>query len=318
MPTNWTAFATTLVSDSNGDPVPGATVKGVWKVGTAVYSAACITGSDGQCFVSRPNIALSRLAVTFTIKNIVGPQPYNAAANAATSVIVNKGEFLFDQYYAVGGLSGASQIGPSNWTAFATTLVNDSNSNPVPGATVKGVWKVGTAVYSATCITGDDGQCFVSRGGIGLSRTSVTFTVKGIAGPGALPYYPAANVATSVVVNKGEFVYPQVQMHVGSLTGISKKTSTGWRATATVLVVAANGQPLPGVTVKATWQKGVNLIAVACKTAATGKCSLSINSPNSTPSVTFTVTDLVKTTVTNMYLYDPSADVGTPVTINKP
>jgi hypothetical protein len=79
----------------------------------------------------------------------------------------------------VGDLDGASTRQSNKWTATVTVTVHDANHNPVANATVTGAWSNG-ATGTASCTTGSNGQCNVSKSGIRYGKSSVTFTVNNV------------------------------------------------------------------------------------------------------------------------------------------
>jgi hypothetical protein len=101
----------------------------------------------------------------------------------------------------VGNLSGVGvKVGGPNWTAQVTVPVVDHNGAPVAGATVNAAWTNG---YSggATCTTSASGTCALSTPNLHNRVSSVTLTVNSLSHP-TLPYNPAANASTSIVVAK--------------------------------------------------------------------------------------------------------------------
>jgi hypothetical protein len=79
----------------------------------------------------------------------------------------------------VGDLDEASTQQSGKWTATVTITVHDANHNPVANATVTGNWSNGIS-GTATCTTGSNGQCSVSKSGISNGTSSVTFTVNNV------------------------------------------------------------------------------------------------------------------------------------------
>jgi subtilisin family serine protease len=81
--TSWTARATILVKDSNGNAVAGASVTGTWRWSSSGSGAVtCTTGTAGTCTVSLSNIPTSTASVTYTVDAVsssVGA--YNPSAN---------------------------------------------------------------------------------------------------------------------------------------------------------------------------------------------------------------------------------------------
>jgi hypothetical protein len=79
----------------------------------------------------------------------------------------------------LGDLDGTSTSQGGRWTATVTITLHDANHNPLANATVTGKWSNG-ATGTATCTTGSNGQCTVSKSGIRNGKGSVTFTVNNV------------------------------------------------------------------------------------------------------------------------------------------
>jgi subtilisin family serine protease len=77
-------------------------------------------------------------------------------------------------------LAGSSTSSGSQWTANVRITVTRSGS-PVQAISVSGTWSNG-ATGTASCITGSNGQCTVSKSGIKKNVGSVRFTVNTVAG----------------------------------------------------------------------------------------------------------------------------------------
>ncbi len=63
---NWRATVTFTVHDDNHQPVAGVTVSGIWSGGYTA-SGSCVTGSDGTCSMTTPNISNSWNSTGFTL-----------------------------------------------------------------------------------------------------------------------------------------------------------------------------------------------------------------------------------------------------------
>jgi hypothetical protein len=74
----WTALTTIAVVDNTGQAVAGATVAGTWSSGGAPQ---CTTDAAGRCTVALPDIAKRNGTVGFSVSDVVGPLPYDPAAN---------------------------------------------------------------------------------------------------------------------------------------------------------------------------------------------------------------------------------------------
>ena len=79
----------------------------------------------------------------------------------------------------IGDLDGTGTLQGNRWTSTVTVTVHDANHNPVANATVTGVWSNG-ASGTASCTTGSNGQCTVTKSDLSKGRSSVTFTVNNV------------------------------------------------------------------------------------------------------------------------------------------
>lgn len=77
----WSAEVTVAVHDSGDSPVANARVTGAWS-GGSFGSVFCTTGSNGQCRVSKSNLAKRISSVTFTVMDIINDTlTYDGSAN---------------------------------------------------------------------------------------------------------------------------------------------------------------------------------------------------------------------------------------------
>jgi hypothetical protein len=79
----------------------------------------------------------------------------------------------------IGDLDSTSTTQANKWTATVTITVHDANHNPLANATVTGSWSSG-ASGTASCTTGSNGQCNVSKSNIRYGKSSVTFTINNV------------------------------------------------------------------------------------------------------------------------------------------
>jgi hypothetical protein len=107
----------------------------------------------------------------------------------------------------LGDLDGTSTSQGGRWTATVTITLHDANHNPLANATVTGKWSNG-ATGTATCTTGSNGQCTVSKSGIRNGKGRVTFTVNNVT-RASYTYASASNHdpdgssnGTRIIVNK--------------------------------------------------------------------------------------------------------------------
>ena len=101
-------------------------------------------------------------------------------------------------------------------------------------------------------------------------------------------------------------------MHVSALSGTSSTNGrNGWKGTVTIAIANSNGA-VANATVSATWSTGGT---ASCVTGSSGTCSVTTGRlSNSVPSTTLTVSNVTHATLT----YQPSANVVSSVTVNKP
>jgi hypothetical protein len=92
----------------------------------------------------------------------------------------------------VAALAGSSASAPRNrWSASVTITVHDAAHGPLADVTVTGSWSHG-ANGSSSCMTGGNGNCTLTKGGIKGNTSSARFTVTSLTGDG-LTYDPADN-----------------------------------------------------------------------------------------------------------------------------
>jgi len=124
---------------------------------------------------------------------------------------------------------------------------------------------------------------------------------------------PTATATATAVPTATATTPPAGTMHVGALSGSSAPSGTSrWRATVTITVHDQNHNPLSGVTVTGAWSAGASGSS-SCTTGAAGTCTVSKTLNNARPSVTFTVTNLVKTG----YTYQSSANHVSSIVVPK-
>lgn len=160
---------------------------------------------------------------------------------------------------------------------------------------------------------------WLAAGGAGLqptpSPTAVAPSPTPTATPTTAPTATPTPTPTATPSNAGT-------VHVGDLDDVS--TASGhkkWNASVDVLVHDASDLPLAGATVYGTWSDGASGDA-SCLTGANGRCTLSANGVMfKTPSLTFTVSDVVQGTLTYSAAlnHDPDGDSdGTSILLSMP
>ncbi len=83
------------------------------------------------------------------------------------------------QILHVGDLDGATTLNGSKWTARITITIHDAAHKPVSGVAANGNWSNG-ASGRASCTTGTNGQCTISKSNITNKITNVTFTISSL------------------------------------------------------------------------------------------------------------------------------------------
>ena len=104
---------------------------------------------------------------------------------------------------------------------------------------------------------------------------------------------------------------PTADVHLATASGASALKKSGWTAIVTVSVADASGKPVGGATVTGTWSAGGT---GTCVTTAAGSCSFSANLSRKIASTTWTVSSIAAAG----YGYDAAANLGSPVTVNRP
>jgi PKD repeat protein/predicted secreted protein len=77
----------------------------------------------------------------------------------------------------IGDLDGDRTTNKNKWTAIVTVAVHDAAHAPMANATVTGFWSSGS---TASCITGADGLCQVTQGGLNKNIASIDWTVQDV------------------------------------------------------------------------------------------------------------------------------------------
>jgi subtilisin family serine protease len=104
-------------------------------------------------------------------------------------------------------LDRSSTMSGTKWNALVTILIHNNLELPVSAATVTGKWTNG-ATGTVTCTTNANGTCTVTKTGLRLTTTSVTFTVTNVT-KSPMVYQSSANHdpdgesnGTTIVVSK--------------------------------------------------------------------------------------------------------------------
>jgi hypothetical protein len=98
----------------------------------------------------------------------------------------------------VADLSATTTKGKTRWSAAVTVTVHSEGHSALSGALVTFTWSDGV---TATCTTGANGQCTITRSGIGSTVASLTIEVSGVTLSG-YEYAPALNEKTTITITK--------------------------------------------------------------------------------------------------------------------
>jgi len=141
----------------------------------------------------------------YTLTAVVQFEDDGNASNNKMAVEMEVREPGLPNTIHIGDLDGSSRnVFWTIWAATVTMTVHDTDHNPVPSATVYGVFSDGSSVFQ--CTTGVNGRCSVQ--GYQWLRNSLTFTVTDIYQVD-LPYEPTDNHdpdgdsnGTSIIVSR--------------------------------------------------------------------------------------------------------------------
>ena len=98
----------------------------------------------------------------------------------------------------VSNKSGKTQ----NWTADVTVTIHGANERIIAGATVSGVWTIGSTTTAVSCVTDATGRCAVNPGTLNYSKvSSATLQVTQVVAPGSLYDSTANHSASGLVAN---------------------------------------------------------------------------------------------------------------------
>jgi len=210
-----------------------------------------------------------------------------------TAAIVNQVILLWDINFATSYIIELSPDG-NNWTTiFSTTNGNGGTDNISFGDT--------QAQYAR--------MVSISWKDSSFRNSLLEFEIYGTAGTPP-PTNTPTPTPTSTPVNPGT-------MHLGGLSGSSRKIGRDWKGTVSVIVHKSDESPLSDVTVTGTWSAGYNGTD-SCVTDVSGSCSLSTGRiDGQQASVTFTVgqVSFVSYSYQESDNHDPA---GSSISINNP
>jgi PKD repeat protein len=149
-------------------------------------------GTDSGATVNHSYVAGGTYNVTLTVTDNGG-----ATGSQTQSVTVTSGNTATTMHVANLQGSGSTQ-GRNKWKATVLITIVDNNNSPVSNATVNGNWS-GATTGSASCTTGSNGQCSVSKSNISNGSGSINFAI-GTVTQATLSYVPGDNTLNSVTI----------------------------------------------------------------------------------------------------------------------
>ena len=232
--------------------------------------------------------------------------------NAVYGVAFAKSDVSGDYFHP--SIAGQAKIAATSWTAGYWP-----NGGPAPDAPP-------TASFTSSCA---DLTCTLNASGStddhGIASYAWTFG-DDATGAGVVASHSFASAGTytvgltvtdtsgqpaslSKVVTVTSGAPPAV--HLASAIGASATVKGGWTAIVTVSVADGNSGPVANATVSGTWSSGG---VGSCVTGVAGSCQINMKVARKTLSVTWEVSGIAAPG----YAYDPSANVGSPVSISRP
>ena len=274
----------------------------------AVYEAIARARDAGILFVasagndSRDNDANPRYPSSYEHENVIAVAALNKDGNKRSSS--NWGAKSVDLGAPGGEINStlATGYGMKSGTSMATPHVTGAaalyaSANPCTSAAARecGAQIKNAILSSATSTPSLQGKVVTN----GRLNVAAALGVTGTPPPGGTP--------------------PGGTIHVGDLDGAGNKSGKGWRATVTITVHDDAGPPhgtVANATVSGAWSGGAT---ASCTTGSSGQCNVTSGRlPNTTGSVTFTVSKVTHATLTHKATdnHDSDGDSdGTTITV---
>jgi len=154
--------------------------------GNAVIGTQTVAGlAAGASVTVTFNWNTASAAVTGHILTATQKLPDVNSSNDARAIAIN----VNAPRLHVGNLDGLGASSGTTWTATVKITAHDGAHRLMSGVTVRGVWNSNPEIQ---CVTGGDGTCTVVLSAIPIATYWASFSVTGMALPGAT-YYSYAN-----------------------------------------------------------------------------------------------------------------------------
>lgn len=248
---------------------------------------------------------------------------YNAACVADADDTYTRGE---GTAIVIDGAAGSSfyniNANDSERNYFVTAMGGNGNWNFVSGASGP------DNAFGTIKVTVSDMQLDVQfLAGAGTGNFTDSFSIVGAAGPTVTPapsVTPVPTLTPMPTLTPAPTLTPTPTptgpLHIGDLDGSGTNAGSKWNALVTITVHDVNHNPVANASVSGSWSGGFSGPA-ACKTNNSGQCSVSKHGFKAATSVTFTIGNVTRDTLTYYPAdnHDPDGDSnGTRITVAKP
>lgn len=282
----------------------------IWSAGGVCQSLLANPTSTNQADVDRrATVDARNRAFNAILANVCAQfQPCHWDGNAAFNTAFTASDVSGDYFHP--STSGQAKLAAVSWAAgyawpqpnqapvasfthacSGLTCTFDDTSTDADGTIVARSWSIGGSE--------DPKQHTFAASG----TYSVALTVTDDDGA-------TATASQSITVSAA----PPPTMRIADLSATrTRVNSTTWRATVTIQVTTPAGAPVPGAIVTGSWTVGA---PDTCTTSTSGSCSVVSDNLNrsNTRSVTFTVTGATHAT----YVYAPTANLESSITVSRP
>ncbi|EKS6889579.1 Ig-like domain-containing protein, partial [Enterobacter bugandensis] len=264
-PANGTAKngVTAIVTDAQGNLVPGAAVSFTVESGATITTVTGTTGADGKATAEVTSTTAGTYLVTATVNGKATQKETTFVADGATAEITDA------------NLTIEPDNSPANGTAKngVTAIVTDAQGNLVPGAAVSFTVESGATITTVTGTTGADGKATAEVTSTTAGTYLVTATVNGNATSRNTTFI--ADATTAEITDANLTIDPDNS----PANGMDKNGVTA-------IVTDAQGNLVPDAAVSFTVESGATITTVTGTTGADGKATAEVTS---TTAGTYTV-----------------------------